>query len=156
MYDPLRLYTYKSYYICNNMMCMRFDSPSHICVGWTYCSRLGGGGESLSFVYMFSRARACVYVCPRLCPCARTGDGTGDKRIGHARGIYPGRCTSVVCRTKTAPGRVLSLVDSPRHIVQYLQCLLSSYYYEYIGTYIYIYVCVCAPSTALPSSATVA
>jgi len=35
--------------------------------------------------------RRDVFLRVRVYLCARTGDGTGDKRIGHARGIYPGR-----------------------------------------------------------------
>jgi len=108
VYNVRPSFTHKSYHIYN-VYAIRFP-PSHTYVSGELIAR---GGKSLSFVYIMCYVFVGMCVC--VCVCASTGDGTGDKRIGHARGIprsrYPPRAGQ-----KPRPAGVLSLADSPRHI----------------------------------------
>lgn len=58
-------------YVCDSI-------PRHTYASGELIAR-GRGGKSLSFVRLYMRALA------RARSCVRAGDGTGDKRIGHAR-----------------------------------------------------------------------
>lgn len=105
----------------------------------------GGGGKSLSFVCVCAtRSCLCVRVRECLCSCARTGDGTGDKRIGHARGIlrspYPSSCVG----QKPRPGVCCHwLIRHDTYSSIFTMSLVLLLREEYVY----------APSAALPSSA---
>lgn len=120
-YDPFLciniICVYESYIICT-----RFVSPSHVWrVGWTYCSRPWRQVIVICpsvYVCALARARSFRVCDPGMGPEINESVTRGIPRLRYPPRTYP------TYRTKAAPGRVLSLADSPRRIVQYLQCLL--------------------------------
>jgi len=154
-------------------MCMRFDSRRHTYVSGELIARGAAASHchscicatcSLACVCVCLCSLACMCVC--LCSCARTGDGTGDKRIGHARGIprspyppragqkpRPGVCCHWLIRHDTyssifTMSLVLLLRDDYNDmcavhcsaLVRLCGTIINSY--TYIGTS--VSVCVCA------------